>query len=133
MTADRSLRLALQGNATFSLACAALMLSAGPTVAAWLGIDAVWIVRAVGAALIPFALDLIYQATRPQLTPWRAYGASLGDMLWVAGTAVLLLGWPGLLSPLGTALTVGVAVAVFGFGAWQAVAAARVSAYDQRV
>jgi len=128
MTADQSLRLALKGNAAFSLTSAALMLLAGPTVAGWLGLDAVWPLRAIGVGLVLFAVDLLHQAKQPVLQRWRAYGASAGDLLWVVGTAMLLVGWPELLAPGGRTLAIAVAVIVFVFGSWQWVSARRVAA-----
>lgn len=125
MKAVIPLRLALAANAAFSLSSALLMLFRPALVGEWLGIHAPLILQVVGIGLAAFAAELIYQATRQRVTTWRALLASAADFSWVAGSIVLLLTFPQLFSPLGIALVLAVAGAVFFFGAWQLWAAGR--------
>lgn len=119
------LRLALAANAVFSLSSALFMLFRPALVGEWLGIHAALILQLVGCGLVIFAVELIYQATRQRVATWRALLASVADFSWVAGSIVLLLAFPQLLSPSGNVLVLAVAGAVFGFGAWQLWAAGR--------
>lgn len=125
MKAALPLRLALAANAVFSLSSALFMLFRSALVGEWLGIHAPLILQLVGCGLVIFAVELIYQATRQRVATWRALLASVADFSWVAGSIVLLLAFPQLLSPLGNVLVLAVAGAVFGFGAWQLWAAGR--------
>lgn len=113
------LRLALAANAVFSFSSALLFLFLPAQVGEWLGIQAPHILQVVGLGLFVFAAELIYQATRQRVTTWRALLASAADFSWVAGSIVLLLVFPYLFSPLGNALILAVAGAVFVFGTWQ--------------
>lgn len=119
LTDTRPLRFALAANAAFSLTCAVVLLLRPSPAGDWLGIQAPFIFQAVGAGLAVFAADLLHQATRRRMATWRALYASMADFAWVAGTAVLLALFPGVLSPAGTVLAVGVALAVLVFGGWQ--------------
>lgn len=125
MKAVLPLRLALAANAVFSLSSALFMLFRPALVGEWLGIHAALILQLVGCGLVIFAVELIYQATRQRVATWRALLASVADFSWVAGSIVLLLAFPQLLSPSGNVLVLAVAGAVFGFGAWQLWAAGR--------
>lgn len=126
-----SLRVALMANAIFSLTCALFMLVYPAAVGEWLGIQAQFTLQVVGIGLLAFAAELIFQATRRRIVTWRALLASAADFSWVAGSIVLLLVFPQLFSPLGTALVFAVAGAVFVFGAWQLWAAGRAHSIDQ--
>lgn len=119
MKAVLPLRLALAANAVFSLTSASCMLFRPALVGEWLGIQAPQILQAIGIGLIFFAAELLYQATRPRLATWRALLASLADFSWVAGTVMLVVTFPDLLSPVGRALALVVAGIVAAFGMWQ--------------
>lgn len=125
MKAALPLRLALMTNSIFSFSSALLMLFCPAVVGEWLGIQAPLILEVVGIGLVAFAAELIYQATRQRVATWRALLASAADFSWIAGSIVLLLAFPQLFSPLGNALILAVAGAVFVFGAWQLWAAGR--------
>jgi ribosome-associated toxin RatA of RatAB toxin-antitoxin module len=125
MKAVLPLRLALAANAVFSLSSALFMLLRPAMVGEWLGIHAPLILQVVGIGLAVFAAELICQATRQRVAPWRALLASIADFSWVIGTIVLLLSFPELFSPLGNVLVLAIGGAVFVFGAWQLWAAGR--------
>lgn len=125
MKADLPLRLALASNAAFSLTSALLMIFHPALVGEWLGINAPLVLQSVGAGLVIFAADLIYQATRYRVVTWRALLASSADFSWVIGSIILLFALPQLFSPAGITLVLAVAGAVLVFGTWQLWAAGR--------
>jgi hypothetical protein len=112
---DRSLlRLAILADAGVTGAAGlALALLPGP-LAAMIGFAWPGVLQAVGAGLIAYALWLAFGAR-------RAPDARLGwavvavNMLWVAGSAVLLLAAPGVFNALGQWLVAIMAVAVADF------------------
>ncbi|TVR52113.1 MAG: SRPBCC family protein [Puniceicoccaceae bacterium] len=121
MPADQTLllRSGLLANAVFSFLSGTILLLRPETVAGWLGLEGTLVLILIGAGLLLFAADLIWQATRPRLLTWRALGATSGDLLWIAATAVVLLIFPESFSAAGRLLLLGVAAAVGGFAVWQ--------------
>ena len=72
----------------------------------------------IGIGLLIFAADLLLAARRgPDRTTLIRF--SVSDLGWVAGSLVLLAGWPELLSPAGRAAVAAVALVVMGFAFWQ--------------
>ena len=86
------LRRALVANALFSMASGALLALGARPVASFLGLDAVLILTVVGVVLLLYAVDLYYVATRPTINRTAAWIAVALDLLWVAGSAAILLG-----------------------------------------
>lgn len=119
MNAHLPLRLALAGNALFSLTSALLMIFCPTLLGEWIGIHSPLFIQFVGLGLFFFAVELIYQSIRPRVATWRAALASVADFSWVIGSIVLLITFPHLFSPLGNAIILTVAGIVFVFGAWQ--------------
>lgn len=113
------LRALLFANCVFSVAAAGLMISKPTLVGGILGFQNPFILQVVGAGLIIFAADLLHQVTRYRMSTWRALYASIGDLLWVLTTVVLLGLFPNVLSNSGLLLTCSVAVIVFTLGACQ--------------
>ena len=113
---DTLLRRALTGNAIFTLLCVSLILGRGGPLATAMGLSVPWPLTLVGVGLVPFALGVAWNARRPRIHMPLALLTSLGDFGWVIGSAVLLVGWSGLFSPLGVQLVSAVAVAVGAFG-----------------
>jgi hypothetical protein len=60
-------------------------------VAAFLGLDASGIILGTGVLLLLFAVDVFYVATRETLNRTFVVGIIAADLLWVAGSALLLL------------------------------------------
>lgn len=102
-TANRSttlLRRALQGNGLFSaFSGLALLLGAGP-LSAFLGITPPRALSISGVLLLLYGADLLYVARRDPPRRALAQAAVFLDVLWVAGSALIL--WQGWL-PLTTA------------------------------
>ncbi|ANM28430.1 hypothetical protein ABI59_00480 [Acidobacteria bacterium Mor1] len=66
----------------------------------------------MGIGLLLFAADLVHQATREGLSRQRAWITVFADLGWIVGTAVLLIGFPGVLGSMGKLLAVDVALVV---------------------
>jgi hypothetical protein len=69
----------------------------------------------VGIGLIGYAGWLLFSARRAEVDPWAGRTAILLNVLWVAGSATLLLGAPGLFNSLGQWLVGLVALLVADF------------------
>lgn len=113
------LRWALGANAGFSgLSGLVLLLAAGP-VGEWLGVTEPWILRGIGGGLVAYAVWLA--ALTREETPRRSLvvTASLADFAWVAGSVLLLVAGPQLLTPPGRWAVAIVAVVVADFGVVQ--------------
>jgi hypothetical protein len=115
MTANRILQM----NAVSTLACALGLLATrgwlpahfGLTTSAWLDLIAV--------GLLAYAGALFAAAARSHVDRSTLLAFTAGDVLWVVGSAaVLLLGW-GSLSPLARVLVIAVALAVEVFATLQ--------------
>ncbi|HEX6092061.1 MAG TPA: hypothetical protein VFZ07_01845 [Dongiaceae bacterium] len=70
---------------------------------------------AVGIGLIGYAAWLLFSARRPEVNLWAGRTVILVNVLWVAGSAVLLLAAPGLFNSLGQWLVGLVALVVADF------------------
>ncbi len=119
------LRRALLGNASFSTASGLILLLAPATVGAWLDIEAPVLLRILGAGLLLFAAELVFQATRETPNRLRGWIASVADFSWVLASGALLAIFPGALSTRGWAIVLGVAAVVLLFGCTQAFALRR--------
>ena len=115
------LRRALAANAVFSGTTGLALVLAGEALAAWLGLPDGRIALLLGLALLAFAagLAVLARSDRPGRPLVLAVTAS--DMAWVAASAVLLVGFPDLLTPAGNLVVAAVAVVVAALGAAQAV------------
>lgn len=110
---------ALQANAAFSMVSGlVLLLAAGPA-GGWIGVDETGLVRALGGGLIAFGAGLLLLARSERPGRGLVIAASVSDFAWVAGSGVLLLAFPELLSAAGRAAVAGVALVVAGLGAAQ--------------
>ena len=125
MEKDGLLRKALLGNALFSGVSGAVFLIFSGGVAGWLEIPVMWPLWAVGAGLVLFAAELLYQATQRRLSLFRAVLGCGSDLAWVIASAALLLGWPNLMSEGGRVAVVTVAVVVASFAGLQSLGIAR--------
>ena len=117
---DRTLRSALVANAAFSAVGGIVAVFAGAQVADLMDVNA-WLVRAVGAALLVFAVDVWLVSRRPesQLVPLSRL-ISVSDASWVLGTVVVIAA--GLVSGAGIVVLgiVGAVVADFAIVQWWA-------------
>ena len=125
---ERALRGALVGNATFSAVTGSVLLAAGGQVAELIGLEHDWVLRLVGAGLLPFAAAVAVCAQPQNIGPRGAYAISAADFAWVAASVLLVAAGPGLLNATGHFLVAAVSVVVAGFGAFQMRAAGRLAA-----
>lgn len=95
-----------------------LLLAAGPA-GAWLGVAEPWLLRALGGGLVAFGTGLYFLARSERPGRGLVLAASVADIAWVAASAALLLGLPGLLTPAGRAAVAAVALVVAGLGGAQ--------------
>ncbi|HET8644792.1 MAG TPA: hypothetical protein VFO85_04855 [Vicinamibacteria bacterium] len=91
------IRRVLAVNAATSAACAAAFLVAARPLGALLGCTPGFL-YAFGAALLAFAVHLALVARKPAVSPGEALYFAFCDAAYVAGSAIVLLGWPHLLS-----------------------------------
>ncbi len=92
LKSDTLLRRALRANALFSTASGALFLLASPQVADFLGLDgAAPFIAVAGIGILLFAAFVLYTATRERINPRLALAITGLDVVWVIGSAGLLL------------------------------------------
>ena len=88
------LKNALRGNALFSGTSGLIALAAAQSLTAFTGINPPIIFVVLGIALILYAVDLWWVASRETINRRFAWAAIILDVLWVIGSiAVLLSGW----------------------------------------
>jgi hypothetical protein len=109
---DRLLRSALATNAAVTGLCGVIFAAFAGTLAPHFGLDVVWPVQAVAALYLVFGAALGATALRPLNLALQTKLLIAGDLGYVAATAALLVGWPEILSGLGKAVAVVVALAV---------------------
>ena len=110
---------ALRANASFSVLSGLALVCAAPALASWTGLGPVWLLRAIGAGLLLFAVDLFLLARRAAAHPGRVRLVIAMDLAWVAGSAVLLLVGAESLTRAGFWLVFGVAEVVAAFALLQ--------------
>jgi hypothetical protein len=113
------LRRALLGNAIFSGFSGTLIVLAEPLVLGWLGLQkiSIW---PIGAGLLIFSAYLFWMSQSTKLPGALVKGVILGDWVWIAGTAVLLLLKAQLFSGFGVFLLLDIALVVAIFAILQA-------------
>jgi hypothetical protein len=91
---SKLLKNALRGNALFSGTSGLIALAAAQSLTAFTGINPPIIFVVLGIALILYAVDLWWVASRETINRRFAWAAIILDVLWVIGSiAVLLSGW----------------------------------------
>ncbi|GAB2767734.1 hypothetical protein GCM10027020_20650 [Nocardioides salsibiostraticola] len=109
------LRNLLRVNAVFSTITGLVAVLAGGPVAALLGVDQVWVVRALGAGLIGFAgVVFVVSGVRTSRLRPASLVVSFSDLGWVAATlATFALGWLSISGVTAMAVT---GIVVLGLG-----------------
>ncbi|HSM55499.1 MAG TPA: hypothetical protein VK879_05020 [Candidatus Sulfomarinibacteraceae bacterium] len=89
----RLLQRALQANALFSGLSGLTLLAAASPVAQLMGLPgATFILRVIGLGLLLYAGFLLYAVRQAPVNAGPAWAAVVMDVLWVVGSAALLLG-----------------------------------------
>ncbi len=109
------LRRALQANFAFSGLSAVILLIWADEISDLFGLEMQWPFIGIGISLLFFAGMLCLIFSRPAINPTLAAVVILLDLLWIAGSLVLLLAAPNAISGTGRQLVVIVAsiVALF--------------------
>ena len=91
------LKNALRGNALFSGISGAISLLGAQSIAELTGLESSLIFTILGIVLIVYGIDLWWVSSRDPIDHRFAWAAIILDVLWVAGSAAILLsGWPAL-------------------------------------
>lgn len=85
------LKTALRGNALFSILSAAVALVASGSVAEFMGVEDTLPFIVLGVGLVLWAIDVYFVSLQDPIRPDYVKMIIGGDLLWVAGSAVLLL------------------------------------------
>ena len=89
---ERLLRRTLRTNAGFSGISGLIGLLGADALAAFTGIPEATVFRVLGVALILFAADLFWVASREKVNLEFGITAVILDIVWVVGSVILLLG-----------------------------------------
>ncbi len=127
-----TLRNALLANATFSALSGLALVLFSSDAAGLLGIGSPIVYQVLGLGLLGFAGVVIWTATRRPINTFVAMLISLADLLWVAGTIVVILVAYSALKTTGIVAMLGVAAFVLFFGLRQLVGIGRVYAAPQK-
>ncbi len=119
-TSPQLLKSALLINAGFSVLCALICLLFASSLAHIMGI-APWMLYTLGVGLLLFAADATFTATRPRINLMFAKLITGADVLWVVGSVVILIFFPGSLTFNGQLIVELVAIAVAVIATLQAV------------
>lgn len=87
---QKLLRMALQGNALFSVVSGMIILAMNRTLVGFLGLPSNASLTALGIGLIAYAGWLLWNARRGKIKIADAWIAVVLDMVWVLGSYVLL-------------------------------------------
>ncbi|MDX1639005.1 MAG: SRPBCC family protein [Balneolaceae bacterium] len=86
----KNIRIALRINALFSFTCGALLLLLTGSMADLFGTEILWPFQGVGIGLVLFAFSVWYESTRAPLHLSKVLVITALDLLWVAGSAVIV-------------------------------------------
>jgi len=125
------LSLILKGNAVFSALSGALLLGGSGTWQATLGLET-WFLAVAGIALTSYGGLLRWLAGRPDVAAGALF-ATIMDVVWVAGTAVVLIGFPTAMTGTGRVFLVAVSLVVAGFAEAQFLGLRRASGREPSV
>ena len=121
---DATLRTALRANAICSALSGVTLAAGSGVLGPWLGIPPATLV-VVGLALLPWAVLLHRNAGRPELNAAEARLAVAGDLMWVVGSAAVLLLDPIGFTTAGKVVVAVVALMVADFAIWQSIGLGR--------
>lgn len=85
------LKLGLIGNAIFSSLSGVILLAAARPLSVILGLSSPRALIAIGCLLLPFAVHLLVAARRKRARLGEIYYFCTMDLLWVLGSAILVL------------------------------------------
>lgn len=112
-------RRILQMNALATGACAVGMLAARGTLYSQFDLSTPALLDGLAVGLIGYACALAFAASRPSIDRRTLMAFTIGDALWVAGSALVLVLFWSELAPLARVLVIVVALAVEAFATLQ--------------
>lgn len=117
---DHLLRQSLRANAGFSGICGVAFLLAHAMIGSLIGLTVTVVLLVLGIGLMAFAAGLIYLASRPEIGKWWVLIVVASDVVWVAGSAVLVMAFPAVLNGAGRIAVIIIAMIVLMFAYLQA-------------
>ena len=112
------LRRVLQANAAFSTLSGIALVAAAGQLAALMGVGRSWILLAIGAVLLVFAVTLLVNSLRENIKENEVVQAIISDGVWVA--ASIVIAFMGIVSTAGIWMVAIVACLVLSFAILQA-------------
>ena len=112
------LRRVLQANAVFSTISGIALVAAAGQLAALMGVGRSWILLAIGAVLLVFAVTLLVNSLRENIKENEVVQAIISDGVWVAASIVIV--FMGIVSTAGIWMVAIVACLVLSFAILQA-------------
>jgi hypothetical protein len=129
MTSHRILQL----NAVSTAACGVGMLAARGILPALFGLDAPTLLDALAVGLLGYAGALAVAAQRQPITRQTLLAFTVADAMWVLASAIVVLLFWAVLTPLARVLVIAVALVVAAFAALQFRAAGSVPSSAARM
>ncbi len=111
------LRRVLQANAVFSTISGIALVAAAGQLAALMGVGRPWILLAIGAVLLVFAVTLLVNSLRENIKENEVVQAIISDGVWVA--ASIVIAFMGIVSTAGIWMVAIVAGLVLSFAILQ--------------
>ena len=116
---DALLRRTLAANAAFSAASGLAMIGFYGPLDRFMGLGLSWLLIVIGVGLLGFTGLIVFNLRRPQLSRAEAWLTVASDVAWVAASAIIVFGFPDLLSTGGRWLVGLVAIGVADFALFQ--------------
>ena len=113
------LRRSLGANAGFSALSGVVLIAFHGPLDRFIGLGLPWLLIVLGAGLLGFAALIALNLRRTRISRTEAWLTVASDIAWVAGSAVILLGFPDLLDTGGKWLVALAAVGVADFALLQ--------------
>ncbi|MEK6222576.1 MAG: hypothetical protein N2D54_10065, partial [Chloroflexota bacterium] len=89
---NTALHNAMQSNALFSDISGLGLIIASQSIASITGIPSATALAVLGSGLLAWALVIFFQTQKPAIPPAFTIAVIAGDLLWVVGSAFLIIG-----------------------------------------
>ena len=116
---EKKLRNILKINAAFTIVSALVLTILSNSIANLMHIENNSVLQYIGIGLLLFAVSLIYNGTKRELSHSQIKFIVIQDCAWVAGSAALIILNPFNITPIGNIIIASVAVIVGLFGYFQ--------------
>lgn len=116
-----SMTTLLTSNGVFSLTSGLVALVGAAVLDETLGIPS-WLLAVIGVNLVGYGIMLVAWSRRPERVRPGTLTATIGDISWVIGAAVVLLGFPDVMTTTGRIVLLSASLVVLEFAVLQALA-----------